>query len=243
VHAVVHALNDDSSADSFAGFRKRIKDGRHSHDLLSRFGFIQIKKFGGSGVCKPAEIEDHVRWYKQCLTQQVELYDPVLSQFMTTCRVSSQHVSRQGMVMGKRRDDMPTLPLLRLTLELLSYQDMPRVRSENPFIAAAIASAVERSLTFEQLLASIQGTDGLVYVEEGLCGHGVRACLSLSIKMAGPFRLLRIRVDRRGSECALISSIGHELQHAIEVLSDPHVTDMHLILVLRTARIERPRAI
>jgi hypothetical protein len=82
------------------------------------------------------------------------------------------------MVMGKRRDDMPTLTLLLLTLELLSYQDMPRVRSENPFIAAAITSAVERSLTFEQLLASIQGTDGLVYVEEGLCGHGVRACLS-----------------------------------------------------------------
>lgn len=126
---------------------------------------------------------------------------------------------------------MPTLLLLLLTLELLStqVQDMPRVRSESPFIATAIASAVERSVTFEQLLASIQGTDGLVYVEEGLCGHGVRACLSLSIKMAGPFRLLRIMVDRRGSECALISSIGHELQHAIEVLRDPHVTDMHLM--------------
>jgi hypothetical protein len=124
---------------------------------------------------------------------------------------------------------MPTLPLLLLTLELLSTQvhEMPRVRSENPFIAAAIASATERSVTFEQLLMTIQGTDGLVYVEKGPCGHGVQACLSLSIKVAGPFRLLRIRVDPRRSGCALMTSIGHELQHAIEVLSDPHVTDIH----------------
>jgi hypothetical protein len=74
---------------------------------------------------------------------------------------------------------------------------MPRVRSENPFIAAAIASAVERSVTFEQLLASIQGTDGLVYVEEGLCGHGVRACRAIFMDILHfPARALAIQATR-----------------------------------------------
>ena len=129
---------------------------------------------------------------------------------------------------------MPTLLLLLLALVSIQLQALPRVRSEDPSIAAVIASAAGRSVTFERLLVTIRGTDGLVYVEQGACGHGVRACLSLSVKVAGPFRLLRIRVDRRGvrtdrrqAECALMTSIGHELQHAIEVLSDFHVTDMH----------------
>jgi hypothetical protein len=121
---------------------------------------------------------------------------------------------------------MPALPLLLLTLLSTQVQAPPRVRSEDPSIAAVIAAAAERSPVFKQLLATIQATDGLVYVEEGRCGFSVHACLWLSVTVAGPFRVLRIRVDRRrGSECDLMASIGHELKHAIEVLSEPHVTD------------------
>ena len=74
----------------------------------------------------------------------------------------------------------------------------------------------------------IQATDGVVYVEEGRCGFGVLSCLWLSVTVSGPFRVLRVRVDRRrrGADCDLMASIGHELKHAIEVLSEPHVTDM-----------------
>lgn len=122
---------------------------------------------------------------------------------------------------------MPPLPLLLLMLVSAQTEGPPRVRSEDPSIAAVIAVAAKRSVTFARLLLTIQGTDGLVYVEDGRCGHGVRACLSLSIKLAGPSRLLRVTVDRRVGECAVMTSIAHELQHAIEVLSDSHVTDMH----------------
>ena len=123
---------------------------------------------------------------------------------------------------------MPTLPLLVLTLLSTQVQALPRVRSEDPSIAVVIASATDRSATFKQLMVMIQATDGVVYVEEGRCGFGVLSCLWLSVTVSGPFRVLRVRVDRRrrGADCDLMASIGHELKHAIEVLSEPHVTDV-----------------
>jgi hypothetical protein len=143
---------------------------------------------------------------------------------------------------GNRGDDMRRLALLILTFEMLLVQDagplaasekenrpaLVRVRSENPSIANLIRDATGSSTTFRGLIETIGATDGLVYVDEGACGNSVRACLVLSVKVAGPFRLLRVLVNSRGkTDCALMASIGHELQHAIEVLRDPHVTDMH----------------
>jgi len=100
-----------------------------------------------------------------------------------------------------------------------------RVRAPSNEIASVIQDASAKSKTFRGLLARIETTDGLVYIEIGKCGHSVRACLLLSVKVSGPNRLLRIQVDPRLKDCELIEGIGHELQHAIEILSDPHVKD------------------
>lgn len=108
-------------------------------------------------------------------------------------------------------------------------QDLPlvRVRSGNPSIVAVIREAAVRSTVFRRLMKTIDATDGLVYVEEGKCGHSVSACLLLTVQVAGPHRLVRILVDPRRDkqDCAFMASIGHELQHAIEVLSEPKVRD------------------
>ncbi len=99
-----------------------------------------------------------------------------------------------------------------------------RVRSEHPLLAAAIIQGAERSTTFRLLIKAIDATDGLVYVMEGKCGEGVRACLHMSVELSGENRLLRILVNpRRAPGCELIASIGHELQHALEALSNPNV--------------------
>jgi hypothetical protein len=37
--------------------------------------------------------------------------------------------------------------------------------------------------------------------------------------MMGPNRLLRILVDRRAADRDLVASIGHELQHSVQVLN------------------------
>jgi hypothetical protein len=112
-------------------------------------------------------------------------------------------------------------------IETVSAQEMPplrRVRSDSLFITTAIARGSERSPLFRSLLETIDASDGLVYVDEGICGHGVFACLLHTMQVAGPHRVLRIRIDRREvTGCHVAGSIGHELQHAVEVLSDARI--------------------
>lgn len=107
---------------------------------------------------------------------------------------------------------------------------IPRVRDNgDPSIAQLIQEATDRSATFRRLVDTIDATDGIVYVEQGTCGHHVRACLALTVRVAGPNRILRIVVNTRRDHSELLASIGHELQHAIEALSDLHVTNNRAI--------------
>ena len=99
----------------------------------------------------------------------------------------------------------------------------PRVRSTNALITTAIEQASEQSATFHLLIDTINARHGPVYVEEGKCRYGFRACL-VTVTMAGAHRYLWVKVDTRMAEWDLMASIGHELQHAIEVLSDRTVT-------------------
>jgi hypothetical protein len=96
----------------------------------------------------------------------------------------------------------------------------PHVRSSHAYIRAMIDEAVERSATFRRLVESIETTDGIVYVEQGTCGHHVRACLALHATPAGAYRILRVLVDARQPDWDVMASIGHELRHAIEVLGN-----------------------
>jgi len=102
---------------------------------------------------------------------------------------------------------------------------IPRVRTTDSTIAALIARASDWSATFRRVVELIDATDGIVYVEPGRCRHSVRACLVLTVDVAGPNRLLRILVDSRKADCSLMASIGHELWHAIEVLREPSLTN------------------
>jgi hypothetical protein len=100
-----------------------------------------------------------------------------------------------------------------------------RVRGVGPKFVAVITEAATRSLTFRGLVEKISNTDGIVYIAQGQCGHGVRACLLNTITMAGPNRVLRILVNPRKTEPETMTAIGHELQHAAEVLSDRTIRD------------------
>ena len=103
---------------------------------------------------------------------------------------------------------------------------MPRVRSTSAMIATVIEEVSERSATFRRLVKMINASDGIVYIEEGQCGRGASACL-VTVRVAGPNRLLSVWVDTRTVDAAFMGLIGHELQHAIEVLGDPMVTSGH----------------
>jgi hypothetical protein len=98
-----------------------------------------------------------------------------------------------------------------------------RVRSSNAAIATLIQQAGQRSKTFRGLVEAINASDGIVYVEEGPCGHGVRACF-VTVTLARPNRILRVNVDARKAGSDLVWLIGHELRHTVEVLSNLTVT-------------------
>ena len=99
---------------------------------------------------------------------------------------------------------------------------VPRVRSHSPRIVDAIARGTAASPTLRRLIDTIDATDGIVYVDDGECGHAVRACLTPLVQVAGPNRVLRILVSlRKARGCELVEVIGHELQHAMEILGDP----------------------
>jgi hypothetical protein len=115
--------------------------------------------------------------------------------------------------------------------QTVSGADMPaathtsgaHVRSRSAAIVTLIEQATERSTTFRQLIATIDASDAIVYVQEGQCGHGVRACFYAVSSSAGR-RMLWVRVDtRKDVDWNLMGSIGHELRHTIEVLNDPLV--------------------
>jgi hypothetical protein len=112
-----------------------------------------------------------------------------------------------------------------------------RIRTPNPTLAALIQEATERSTTFRGLVDAINGSDGIVYVNEGKCGHGVHACLA-GVTAAGENRIFQVRVDTRKADWDLMGSIGHELRHVVEVLGDRTVTNTNAMFLfyLRTGR-------
>jgi len=103
-----------------------------------------------------------------------------------------------------------------------------RIRSSDSAIVALIDQAIKRSPTFQRLVATIEASNGIVYVEPGKCAQGVPACLTMWMVLNGSNRIMRVVIDRKrlDSDVELLRAIGHELQHVIEVLSEqPAITD------------------
>ena len=116
--------------------------------------------------------------------------------------------------------------------QLDSDPSRPRVRSSHAYIRAMIDEAARRSVTFRRLVEAIEASDGIVYVEQGECSNNVRACLTLSITPTADYRFLRVLVDARKPDWDVMASIGHELRHAIEVLSEASVRSSEAIFLL-----------
>ena len=98
------------------------------------------------------------------------------------------------------------------------------VRPTTPAIASLIADGMEGSATFREIVRTIEESDTYVYVLQGECGHGVRACFD-GVTTAGPRRIMRVTVslDSRAPRWSVIGSIGHELRHTIEAIQEPSV--------------------
>ena len=73
-HATAAALDDEPWRAAFARFQKR----DWNHEVVNRFGYVQIKKLAGGGVANSRQIRDHAERHAAVLTRQFDLYKPNL---------------------------------------------------------------------------------------------------------------------------------------------------------------------
>jgi len=96
-----------------------------------------------------------------------------------------------------------------------------RVRVQEPELAGLVQEGIDRSVTFRRLVQRIDETDGIVYVQSGACSiSAVAGCLLLDVTEVAHARYLHIHVTAQPTRPEQrITIVGHELQHAYEILS------------------------
>lgn len=106
------------------------------------------------------------------------------------------------------------------------------VRATDARIAAAIADGMRRSHTFAQLVLSLNRSDVIVYIQpvDRLPATMLGRMILLTKTHTRAQRYVRIQVLAQTGMDDLVSIIGHELQHAMEIADNPDVRD-HAALV------------
>ncbi|MDP2320150.1 MAG: hypothetical protein Q8O42_12535 [Acidobacteriota bacterium] len=85
---------------------------------------------------------------------------------------------------------------------------------------ALLIDGCRRSPTLQRLAGAIGPTDGMVYITIGACPlRTLRGCLLHAIADTGNARYLWIRLSANNDSLELVSTLAHELQHALEVLA------------------------
>jgi hypothetical protein len=107
-----------------------------------------------------------------------------------------------------------------------------RVRSTERFMIALIREGYDRSPGFRDLVDVLQQSNVIVLVQPAACAGGrIRSCL-VSVNGTRRERHIRINVDTHTSHDALIATVAHELQHAVEIAEHPDVIDGSGVLEL-----------
>ena len=99
------------------------------------------------------------------------------------------------------------------------------VRTTNPRVQHLLEVGVSRSPTLASLLARLNASDVIVYIEQTDDMPQTLDGRLLLMPLANHQRYLRIQINRNGTPTELISLIGHELRHAIEVADATDVRD------------------
>jgi hypothetical protein len=112
------------------------------------------------------------------------------------------------------------------TVHASPHETSTVVRPVGMAIAALLRDGAERSPTFRSLVEQLDGSEWIVFVQAGSCRLS-RITGSLLHRM-GVFegrRYLRVVLsDTSATHDDAIATIGHELQHAAEVVREPRIT-------------------
>jgi hypothetical protein len=97
------------------------------------------------------------------------------------------------------------------------------VRTIDKRVQRLLATGVKRSPTFAALIASLNTSDVIVYIEPTQTLPTSLAGRLLLMPISGQQRYLRVQVAMTMNPDEMISVIAHELRHAIEVADAPDV--------------------
>jgi hypothetical protein len=99
------------------------------------------------------------------------------------------------------------------------------VRTQDRSVRHLLKRGFNRSATFAQLMARLEHSNVIVYIEEVPRLPGALDGCMMMLPTAHGQRYVRIQVVLRGTPIESVALLGHELQHAIEVAQESGVTD------------------
>jgi hypothetical protein len=99
----------------------------------------------------------------------------------------------------------------------------PRLRPDDSRSAALVLEGLERSETLRSLVDRLEERNVIVYVQWQPTLRGRLAGSLTWIAAAGRYRYVRVSWSPDLSMSAAIATLGHELQHAVEVANEPSI--------------------
>ena len=120
----------------------------------------------------------------------------------------------------------------RSEVDLLLRAPDRRVRSTNPRLIKMLELGARQSATFAGLLAALDRTDVIVYVEGADAMPRTLDGRLVLLPPAHGHRYLRIDVRQTLPRNELVPLIAHELQHALEIAAVPDVRDQAAMAAL-----------
>ena len=106
------------------------------------------------------------------------------------------------------------------------------VRALHPFLADLLVEGVVRSPTFAHLLADIERSDVIVQIVPSQNLPASTPARILLVPQPKTFRFLRIQMRLEGTDEDLITIMGHELHHALEIAAAVEVRDDRALAAL-----------
>ena len=99
------------------------------------------------------------------------------------------------------------------------------VRSQDRSVRQLLKRGFMDSTTFRHLIARLEVSDVIVYVEEVPRLPGALEGRMMILPNAHGQRYVRIQIAMRGASDDAVAVLGHELQHALEVAQESWVSD------------------
>jgi len=103
-------------------------------------------------------------------------------------------------------------------------RDKPRLRIVNAQLRSVVQEGLQHSPSFRALAERLETTDVVVYAEATRLPARLAGQLAFVSKVGG-LRYVVVQIDRELSPIRKLATLGHELQHALEIAERPSIVD------------------